>query len=191
MVVREVHEAGKIVIPKFAKVTNLKQWRMGVCRGLANASGRSDAAEIPWLLEATGGAKKYDDLEDSGDPRFRTLDQRLAFALVATIKAECQILATKLQTLDEKALLQGKLLKGRQLVWLIFDNFRLNTDMSMVYDIEDITQLQYSGDAKIHSFYRLWFMMTEECEVKLPERKLRNILLKKLEKSNKLEEYVA
>ena len=88
-------------------------------------------------------------------------------------------------------MLQGKLLTGRQLVWLIFDHLRLNTDMSMVYDIEDITQLQYSGDAKIHSFYRLWFMMTEECAVKLPERTLRNILLKKLEKSNKMKEDVA
>ena len=107
VVVRKVHEADKIVIPKFPKVTNLKQWRIGVCRGLLNASGRSDAAEIPWLLKATGGTKKYDDLEDSGDPRFRTLDQKLAVALVATVKAECQILATKLQTLDEKALFRA------------------------------------------------------------------------------------
>ena len=63
-------------------------------------------------------------------------------------------------------MLQGKLLKGRQVVWLIFDHVRLNPDMSMVYDIEDITQPQYPEAAKSRSFYRLWFMMTEECEVK-------------------------
>ena len=43
---RKVNEADKVVVPKFPNVGNLKQWRIGVCRGLVNASGRSDLAEI-------------------------------------------------------------------------------------------------------------------------------------------------
>ena len=72
VVVRKVHEADKVVVPKFPKVTNLKQWRIGVCRGLVNASGRSDGGEIPWLIAATDGTHDYDALEDSGEPRFHT-----------------------------------------------------------------------------------------------------------------------
>ena len=47
------------------------------------------------------------------------------------------------------------------------------------------------GDNKIHSFYRIWFMMTKECEVPLPERTLRNMLARKLEASVKLKEDLA
>ena len=61
----------------------------------------------------------------------------------------------------------------------------------MLYDIEDITHLEYMGDNRIHAFYRLWFMMVKECEVTLPERTLRNILARKLEKSHKLKEDLA
>ena len=103
-----------------------------------------------------------------------------------TIKSDCTILTTKIATLDEKALMQGKLLKGRQLVWLIFDHFRLNADMKLVYDIEDITALEYPGDAQIHSFWRLWFMMVAECETTLGEKALRNILYRQLKKSTEL-----
>ena len=85
----------------------------------------------------------------------------------------------------------GKLIKGRQLVWMIFNHFRLNSDMKMLYDIEDIAQLEWMGDQKIHSFYRIWFMMTKECEVPLPERTLRNMLSRKLEASVKLKEDLA
>ena len=191
VIVRKVNEADKVVVPKFPKIVNIKQWRIGVCRGLCTASGRIDSLEIYWFMEATDGTKTFEQLSDSGEPRYQTLDQKLAVALLAIIKADCQILSLKVQTLEEEAIMQGKLLKGRQLAWLIFDYFRLNADMTMLYNLEDIVGLSYPGDNRIHEFYRLWMMMVKECEVQLPERTLRHMLVTKLEKSKKLEPDIA
>ena len=191
VVIRKVHEADKVIVPKFPKVNNLVQWRIGVCRGLGNASGRSDGQEIPWLHEATDGSKTYEQLADCGDPRWKTLDGKLFTALRATIISDCVILTTKLQTVEEEAYNRHTFVTGRQLVFLIFAHFRLNADMKLLYDVEDITSLEWMGDHKIHSFYRLWFMMTRECEAVLPERTLRNMLARKLSKSTKLKEDIA
>ena len=44
---------------------------------------------------------------------------------------------------------KGMLLKGRQLVWLIHDWFRLNPEMRQVYGLQAITDLQWYGDNNI------------------------------------------
>ena len=87
--------------------------------------------------------------------------------------------------------MKGKLLKGRQLANLIFDYFRLNSDMTMLYNLEDLVGLVYPGDNRIYEFYRLWMMMVKECEVQLGENTLRHMLVTKLDKSKKLEQDIA
>ena len=85
-------------------------------------------------------------LADSGDPRFRTLDTKLQVALSATIKADCPILYTKVQTLESEAWERNAFVTGRQLVWLIYDHFRLNANMKSVHSLDEIVGLSWLGD---------------------------------------------
>jgi hypothetical protein len=54
------------------------------------------------------------------------------------------------RTLSKKsvsALREGKLITGRQIVYMIVDHFKLNDSMAMVYSITDITAIKWRGDA--------------------------------------------
>ena len=101
--VRRVNEADKVVVPKFPTVAQLDMWLITVSNNLVNAGGRTDRAEIAWVKAASDRSKTYDQLADSGEARFTTLDSKLKVALMPTIKADCPILHAKLNTLEREA----------------------------------------------------------------------------------------
>ena len=59
--------------------------------------------------------------EVSGSARFATLDIKLHCAMTQCIKDGCKPLAAKLSTMEDEAMAMNKILKGRQLVWLVHD----------------------------------------------------------------------
>ena len=65
-------------------------------------------------------------------------------------------MATKLASLEGAALDKGTILKGRQVVWLIHDWFRLNPDMKPLYGLQEFTDLRWLSDDNIFEFLVLW-----------------------------------
>ena len=120
-------------------------------------------------MAATDGTHDYEQLADSGEARFHTLDQKLAVAMLPTIKTDNHILATKIQSLEEEEINKGRLIKGRQIVWLIFDHLKLNTHMKLLYSLEDLVNLKYLGDNKVHTFMRFWNVFVSKLDVKLTD----------------------
>jgi hypothetical protein len=47
-------------------------------------------------------------------------------------------------------------MKGRQLVFLVHDWFRLNPDMKRLFGLQEITDLKWFGDERIFEFLELW-----------------------------------
>ena len=104
-----------------------------------------DKAEVAWLMKATISTATFEGLEDSGEPRFHGLDTMLATALQAVVtKGE---LGRTLSKESVSALREGKLITGRQIVYMIVDHSKLNDSMAMVYSITDITAIKWRGDA--------------------------------------------
>ena len=64
--------------------------------------------------------------------------------------------------MEDEAISMNKILKGRQLVWLIHDWFRLNPEMKQVYGLQAITDLQWYGDDKISEFMDMWKLVDEQ-----------------------------
>ena len=172
-----------------SSVAQLDMWLITVSNNLVNAGGREDRAEIPWVKAAK--TKTYDELANSGEARFKTLDAKLKVALMATIKADCPILHSKLQTLEREAFNKDQMLNGRQVIYKIYDHFRINANRKGLITLDEITALKWQGDHKIHDFMRAWLHYSAELEIKFNDDQLRDMLFDKLKASKKLEPDIA
>ena len=54
---------------------------------------------------------------------------------------------------EQAASQQDKVLKGRQVVWLIFTFFKRNPKMGVFYSVTDLAKLDWLGDKNIHIFF--------------------------------------
>ena len=160
-------------------------------RNLVLASGRTDGLEVKWLNEVYTGGSQFEDFNSWGDARFATLDIKLHSAITAIIKEGNRTLATKLASLEGAALDKGTILKGRQVVWLIHDWFRLNPDMKPLCGLQEITDLKWLGDDKIFEFLELLRQIVENNSIQLSEKQLAVILVEKPAASKVLAQDVA
>ena len=71
--------------PKLPNVVHLRMWLASVSAALVEASAYDDQAEIKWFRAVSDGVATFDDLEDSGEPRFNNLDMMLPIALNAKL----------------------------------------------------------------------------------------------------------
>ena len=103
-----------------------------------------DKAEVAWLMKATLPAATFEDLEDSGEPRFQGLDAMLATAFQAVVRTG--ELGRSSNERSVNALSDGKLITGRQIAHMASQHLKLDASMSMVYSITDITAIKWRGD---------------------------------------------
>ena len=101
--------------------------------------------------------------------------------------------------IKERALVKkGKLLKGRQIMWLIRNFYKVNPSMAQANTIIDLVNLQWKGDNNMDEFLNKWDKILGSMNMVFDVRKdkekndmLRDILLPKMEKSNVLKEDIA
>ena len=120
-----------------------------------------------------------------------TLDIKLHMAVTAVIKEGNRTLATKVSSLEDSALMKGSILKGRQLVWLVHDWFKLNADMKPLYGLQEITDLKWYGDERIFEFLEFWRQVVENNAIELTTKALSVILVEKMSPSKALAQDVA
>ena len=96
------------------------------------------------------------------------------------IKDGCKPLAAKLSTMEDEAMAMNKILKGRQLVWLVHDWFRFNPEMKQVHGLQAITDLQWYGDDKIPEFMDMWKLVATNNSFVMTEPQKAVILVEKM-----------
>ena len=138
-----------------------------------------------WNKIIQDGAK-FDNFDSSGDPRFATLDLKLHCALTQCIREGNKTLAAKLASSEDTAMNGGKILKGRQLGWLIHDWFRLNPDLKPLYGLQEIADIQWFGDDKIFEFLDLWKQVVGNNTITMSENQLAEILVGKMKGKTKV-----
>ena len=135
--------------------------------------------------------KKYDELADYGEDRFATLDTKLAAALIASIRGagqRGQVLLDTLFVKNEAAMKAGRMVSGRQIVWLIYEYNATDRNLDVVYDIEHLSKLEWFGDSpeQIHKFRTTFMMMRTNMKGHHEDNTIAEILLKKMRKSKVL-----
>ena len=88
-----------------------------------------------------------------------SLEAKLADAL--KIRSWCQPGQVLLDTLFVKndiAMTGGRMVSGRQIIWLVFDYNSTERSLDIVYDTEALSKMKWFGDTleQIHKFRTVW-----------------------------------
>ena len=121
---RRFQEHDTVKVPKFPTLPNLSAWKLQVGKSLVAAGGRIDQREIAWWAEVSKDASNFDSLEDSGEDRFVSLDLKLSISLSVMLKEVNNEVTTTTAQKEHAAAKQDKMLKGRQIAWLISTFFK-------------------------------------------------------------------
>ena len=189
VIVKKTDSTEKIVVPKFPSVARVSDWFTNVKRNICAATGKEDYGEISWMDEIQKPGTTFETLADSGAVRFKSVDIRLAVSLSACVKDGSSELYRELQRRESECMSEkSECLRGRQIMWMILSFFKSNRDMSVVYTVQDLTNLQWQGDKNMHVFRHHWEDMTSKLRLELTENCLSEILVEKLANSNELKE---
>lgn len=97
----------------------------------------------------------------------------------------------QLQLKEELLFDKGILVRGRQVLWMINENFRTSSTTDSYYDILDLAELQYPGDAKMTTFLYLWDICINSMDPRLSDETLRDALVRKLRRSPAMKDDLA
>ena len=147
--------------------------------------------EIAWWAETGKETSNFDTLEDSGEDRFVGLDLKLPISLSVMLKDHNNEVTTSVAQKEHAAAIQGKMLKGRQIAWMIFTFFKRSPKMGVLYSVTDLAKLDWMGDKHIYKFLMTWRLVLDQMQTTLPADELIGILMQKMEKSVVLKEDIA
>ena len=122
------------------------------------------------------------------------LDLKLGTALTAVLQAagdKSRAVSDKLLVKEEESWKDLGLIKGRQILWMINEHFRTSSTTDSYYDVIDLAEMQYPGDAKMSTFLYLWDVCINSMEPRLPDDQLMMILAKKIKNSQAMKEDLA
>ena len=160
----------QLQVPPLPKPGRVEQWLQSIAESLVRTGGYSDEKEMSWLFEVkTLSIEELAKLAPS--QRFQRADIALAAKVEAMIvKSE---MALRQQMGLRKVALQRsefRILKGRELVWMVIDFFKMNKDMAPYYDYQDLTNHKWRGDENIDQFYREHLEILQGMRHELPEK---------------------
>ena len=92
-----------------------------------------------------------EDFQDSAG--FDSLDAKLAAALTSNVSGELGRRVTMAVEIEAR---QGRMLKGRQILWLTHDHHKLDAERGALYDFTDLMSVKLKGDSNLESFWTAW-----------------------------------
>jgi hypothetical protein len=95
-------------------------------------------------------------------------------------------LAREVSSLEQEENKHHRVLKGRQMYWMILRNFRTNANMILLYGIQHFANLSWLGDKRKRDFLATWKQVEALQRDELPEKNRAEMLLEQLEKSHHL-----
>ena len=106
----------------------------------------------------------------------------------------CALVATKQQNLylevnrkanDYVRSYDGKIIKGRQIIAMMYESFRTRDRLDMIVSLDYLVKLQFQGDNKLHQFKQTWLEILNRMRPEdIPsEKALRDLLHSKIKES--------
>ena len=147
-----------------------------------------DRKEVQWLNETEG--KTFEQLSDSGEERFHHLDALLAEALMKVLPKG---LMMRVQQKENAALKSNTCITGRQVLHQVYDWFRTDAHMSLVYGHADLMEIPWMGDRAqdTQKFLGVWDNVLDNLTEGLSDMVKRDLLYRRMQLSNALKEDLA
>ena len=97
----------------------------------------------------------------------------------------------RLLTAAKQSVEKGKIIKGRQWLHMLYYSSRTSKRTKHVYSIKHLHELQWYGDDDMEKFIARWEYIISGMESKPSEEEQRDILIKQMRHSSKLQHDVA
>eukprot|EP00969_Alexandrium_andersonii_P076207 3360317-Alexandrium_andersonii.AAC.1 len=99
------------------------------------------------------------------DLRLAKADSALAQAVRAMAEKSNELFKHEVSSEASRLLNgEGRLLRGRELVWMLAQYLKTNASMSMVFTIQDIMRFKWLGDNKLNEFYLGWMKLVNNVQ---------------------------
>ena len=159
-------------------IKGFRTWKLAFKKAVAAASNRPDAA-YQWIT-AVEKATSFDELADSGE--FPQLDALLSMEWDKILTGEFK---KRLQLKELEYSLLGKMVKGRQITWNVFHNFRTTDIDGAMLEWDEIINIELHGD-NLSQFLTDWDATCLNINQLPDENFLETMFRKQIEKSVQL-----
>ena len=156
-------EADKITVGAWPKVQDVETWKSDVTKSVTLAANDGDrAAWQEWLRPALADNPDLDALNDSGGPRFQSIDTKLSIALTHVINQAGEAgrdVQMQLRHRTQLAGRQASFVMGREILAMILSHFKTPGLRNTLFTMEHLYKMQYFGDSQLDQFYHRWLEM--------------------------------
>ena len=134
-------EADKVVVPPFPKVTHLDSWMSHRIANLLSACADPNHEEwISWIQPAFRPNPDIEGMNDSGHLKLKSIDVKLGLAMTAMLKSAGDVAADLYldvnRIANRYARNDAKLIKGRQIIAMMYESFRTRDRLDMIFALE-------------------------------------------------------
>ena len=145
----KVKEADTIKIPAFPLAETYRNWRIKTREAVVAASTDPDSA-FKWVSDSWKEDQTLEALRKVAP--FATLDAKLLSALTNIITGD---FARKVDTFKETEATAGRIVRGRQVLFMLHDHFSTNIKHGATYALQDLFSVQLRGE-NLKSFISNW-----------------------------------
>ena len=178
----KVKEADKLSAPPFPTITNLASWQSNLSQALVQTSGVRDVRIIiEWISAVWAPGAKIDHFATSGGESFVTLDVKLSVALQHIIShggQDAKELKDAVHRKMDEAMKKMTLLTGRQIVFMLLENFKTFDNSEMVYGFDHLVKCECDKD--LSSFMTQWQRVLDNMAGTIPDVSLRDVFYRKI-----------
>jgi hypothetical protein len=189
--IREVHErprppkeADQIKLHALPNTVQRRGWRTLVRDEVLAAFGRGKIA-FDWIVEVEKPGATYATFANVGE--FESLDGKLFAALTKVMTGE---LGRKVNQVKETGTKAGVLFRGRQVLWLVYDHYRMNDELGLIYDFRDLNSVRMRGGS-LESFLNSWENVLLGMKKQPDEVIIRALFLEQIRSSQAIKEELA
>jgi len=146
-----IREAETVNLPRLPTANQFRTWKMTVQTEISAASGRCDEATA-WLREVDLPAASFESLAASG-PLFAQLDGKVSSAIRKRLPEND--LGRRLQLAAEREFNAGRMMKGRQCLYIIYQYFQSCEAVNAYYNTRDLAAIVLR-DSDLPQFLNQW-----------------------------------
>ena len=171
-------------VPPLPAPQLFRVWKQHVRDEIGGASGSPEAG-FRWILEVENPRLSLDDLYDSGE--FPSLDAKLSAACAQILVGD---VGRKVGLLKEQYALKQRLLKGRQVMRLIHDHYRVPAEEVSIMNFQSLLNVHMSGN-DLKTFMDDWDQVMMTLETPQDERLLETLFRNQVENHPGIREHIA
>ena len=157
----KVKEADTIKLPAISGPETYRNWRIKTREAIVAASTNPDSA-FAWIGEVWKEGQTIEALRKVAP--FATLDAKLLSALTNIITGD---FARKVDTFKETEANEGRIVRGRQVLFMLHDHFSTNMKHGSTYALQDLFSVHLKGE-NLKTFISNWDQVLAGI-VKVPE----------------------